>query len=469
MHRVDVVVVGAGGVSGAGVLRALCTATNAKVVGLEQYGEPGMVNSHPLANAGTGHRGVEPNYPREKIAAIYRKSGYLWRTVRAKQNPLLAEKTHHMILGVGKAECAILKERYKMLLETFAALGADIANDLEFLDREGIQMLEPKVIEGRNENEEVCAILDNNGLVVDFQVLARELLNDAKQANPDLDLRFNTQVDTVSFDGEKELYRIETDEDVFLAKALIVTCGADSLAFAQRLNAVDANDHSILSIAGNFWSAPAMVNGKVYRYQAEGIPFSNPHADKVMSKVMSKQVGMSLGPTIIPVLFTERNKWGTVPGFLWLWARSPVRGIRSLFKVLFEKGILGFAVEQFFDGLPIIGKKRLLGKFRKIIPTLREQDITKRKGAGGIRPQLVNLVTGTLEMGNKIFKGFHSRFVTTPSPGASIAVAEGMEVAKEIIAELGPDYFFDEVAFESAVDGVIITASRRESHKELVC
>ena len=56
-------------------------------------------------------------------------------------------------------------------------------------------------------------------------------------------------------------------------------------------------------------------------------------------------------------------------------------------------------------------------------------------------------------MGSVTIPGYNALFVTTPSPGASICIAQGKEVAEATVAMFDGQYRFDNDAFEAALDG----------------
>jgi malate dehydrogenase (quinone) len=107
-----------------------------------------------------------------------------------------------------------------------------------------------------------------------------------------------------------------------------------------------------------------------------------------------------------------------------------------------------------FYGFPFLGKLVLLRKLRLIIPTLRYSDLKRRKHAGGIRPQIVNMKTGELEMGDKTIVGDGVIFNTTPSPGASVCLANAKRDVEKIVQMLGPGYSFDKAGWERDLEAV---------------
>ncbi len=438
---VDVAVVGAGGVSGAALLWSLAQASDIRsVAAFEQFASPGLVNSHPLNNAQTSHDGgTETNYSLEKASIVKEAALMLRRYLRANGNPLLFQKTTRMVLGVGAKEVAELETRQRVFSAAYP--------DLRLVYGDELAKLEPKVMEGRDPKEAVCAQVSEEGYVVNYQLLASELLKEAKLANPLLNIYFNTPVMNISVEQSDGRYRIETKGGVWIARVLVCTAGAYSLHFAQALGY--GGDYALLPIAGNFYSAPKCLRGKVYRVQKEGLPFAAPHGDP---DILSEDV-TRFGPTTKPLPFMERHRWGSIPDFASIWGRASWRGVASLFSILASKRILGYAAKQFLYDLPLLGTLLFLREVRTIVPSLLYRDLTLRRGAGGIRPQVVDLRTREMVMGSVTIEGHNALFVTTPSPGASICIAQGRNAAKDVVAMFGERYVFDEAVFESALDG----------------
>ena len=98
--------------------------------------------------------------------------------------------------------------------------------------------------------------------------------------------------------------------------------------------------------------------------------------------------------------------------------------------------------------MPIVGKILFLQEVRKVVPMMRYGNLKLRKGAGGIRPQIVNLKTGDLEMGDASIVGNKIIFNTTPSPGASVCLGNAHRDAQRIVDFLGQEYKFDEEKFQ---------------------
>ena len=82
-----------------------------------------------------------------------------------------------------------------------------------------------------------------------------------------------------------------------------------------------------------------------------------------------------------------------------------------------------------------------------IVPSIQLNDIQLAKGYGGIRPQIVNLKTKRLELGEAKIVGENIIFNITPSPGASTCLQNAEYDAEKIVSFLGQEYKFDKRRF----------------------
>ena len=64
-------------------------------------------------------------------------------------------------------------------------------------------------------------------------------------------------------------------------------------------------------------------------------------------------------------------------------------------------------------------RRLFIREVRKIVPSLKLNELQYARGIGGTRPQIVNNTTRKLEMGEAKLAGEKIIFNITPSPGAS--------------------------------------------------
>lgn len=429
----DVVIVG-GGVCGTALLYSLSHYTNVEKIALiEKNAEVALVNSKQTSNSQTLHFGdIETNYSLEKATKVNRAASMVKRYVIAHDPQQESYRLYHkMVLGVGAEEIDFLKDRY----EEFKALFPD----LTVIGKEEIAAIEPHVVAGRSPDEEILALSTPDGYTIDYQKLSQSFVARSIEA-PDtaIDLMMSTKVSAIKEKGDH--YEITANGKKLLAKTIAVTSGAHSLLFAKSLGY--GEDYALLSAAGSFYFAPALLNGKVYMVQMAKLPFAAIHGDPEVHDASQTR----FGPTakVLPML--ERHRYGTIieyfktAGLSW-------DALMSFAAILSDWTILWYMIVNFIYDFPIIGKRLFVGKVRKIIPAIKARDLTFAKGYGGIRPQIVNLRNRKLEMGEAKILGRNILFNITPSPGASTCLKTAEDDAKRLVGFLGPDYWFDQQKF----------------------
>ena len=429
----DVVIVG-GGVCGSALLYSLSTYTNVEKMALiEKNAGVALVNSKETSNSQTLHFGdIETNYSLEKATRVNRAASmvknYVLKNDVAKEIHTIY---HKMVLGIGEVEGDFLRERYENFKVLFPAL--------RIVDRKELADLEPKVVEGRDSDQEMIALFTPDGYTINFQKLSQSFVQNAtKDTDKSIDVMTSTRVKSIQ--EEDGLYRIALKGKTILAKAVAVTSGAHSLLFAKRLGY--GQDYALLSAAGSFYIAPEQLNGKVYMVQMKKLPFAAIHGDPEVHDASTTR----FGPTakVLPML--ERHRYGTVLEYFKT-AGLSFDAFRSFFSIISDFTILWYLIMNFIYDLPVIGKLFFIRKVRKIIPSVKLGELKYAKGYGGIRPQIVNLKTRQLEMGQAKLTGKNIIFNITPSPGASTCLKNAEDDTEQLIEFLGEDYWFDRERF----------------------
>ncbi len=428
----DVVIVG-GGVTGTALAYALAKYSTVKrVLLLEKEDWVGKVNSNPMNNAQTSHDGgTETNYTLAHALDVKRAATMLRNFCRQHSDPLLSQVRNRMVLAVGATEVDALRARFREFEAAYP--------DLRLVYRPELERIEPKVVEGRDPREEICALVSDQGYIVNYQRLAETLLSEAQRLNPEMEAVFNTPLTDIYRVGDE--FCIKAGDRTCMAKVVAFAAGSYSLFYAQKLGY--GLDYAILPVAGSFFSGGPLLKGKVYRVQIPDMPFAAPHADPDILNPDDTR----FGPTTMPLPLMERFRYGTLPDFLRLPLVS-MRGLWSLLKILHNKTILGYVVKHLFYELPWLGPRLFAREARKIVPTLKGRDLKIRRGAGGIRPQIVDLIGGKLVMGDVTIVGDKCIFNTTPSPGASVCLANARRDAGRLVEMLGAGYEFDAKAFD---------------------
>ncbi len=441
-NRVYDVFINGGGIVGCANAWALTFSNIENVIVAEKNREVALVNSNTESNAQTLHGGdTETNFVPEKALKM-REAERLLGAFVEKFAPDAFRRLYKMALGVNKEEVLLLEKRYELLKEHYPGL--------RLLLREDIKKIEPILLEGREPNELVAALYRKDGYAIDYHRVALAFRREAEKSGK-VEFVFGTKVKKIRKHGD--IFEIETNNDTFLARSVIVSAGPYSLRYAKEFNAHDAKnsmarEYTILPVAGSFYKTKCLISGKIYPVQDPKFPFARAHADPAMHNPTE----MRLGPTAKMVPMFERHHWMTVWDFLWSGLLS-WRGIWSVIRLFRDPDMIRFVWKNFVYDIPVIGKKRFLETAKNIIPTLGYGDIEFVKGAGGIRPQLINMKTGELEMGTGKFIGDKCIFNITPSPGASDSLRNAVIDAKKTAEFLGSRFRFDEVRFNETLLG----------------
>jgi malate dehydrogenase (quinone) len=432
----DVLIVG-GGVVGTALLYTLSKYTDIKKVGLiEKYSDFGLVNSASYNNSQTLHFGdIETNYSIDKAKSVKRMADMVMKYLESQKDnqsgKKLFSKYSKMVLAVGNGQVQELKKRYPPFSELFPKL--------RMIGREEIGKIEPRVLEGRDPGQEILALVTEDGYTVDFKRLCHSFVDNAFRKNPNLDIQLDTKL--LKITREDGHYTVLTNKGVIRSEVVVIAAGGHSLLIAKSLGY--GKNLAVLSMAGSFYTAPKVLNGKVYTIQVPKLPFAAIHGDpEVHSELVTR-----FGPTAKPIFQLERHNMST---FLEYWKTfglglSPVI---SLLKIVFDKVLFSYIFMNFLYDLPVVGKRLFIKEVRKIVPSLKLSELRYAKGIGGTRPQIVNNTTRKLEMGEAKLAGDKIIFNITPSPGASTCLGNAYSDTQEIVKFLDNKFKFDKEAFE---------------------
>jgi malate dehydrogenase (quinone) len=436
ISKYDVLIVG-GGVVGTALLYTLSKYTNVKNVGLiEKYGDLGLVNTAMTMNSQTLHFGdIETNYSFEKAKSVKRMADMVMKYLESEKlkdpGQKLFSKYSKMVLAVGKVQSDDLRKRFESFSKLFP--------NLRLIERDEISRIEPRVVEGRNPEQEIVALCTEDGYTVDFKKLCHSFVENAKKENPDFTINFETKL--LKIIKEKDFYIVKTNKGDIQASSIVIAAGGHSLLIAKTLGY--GKNLSILSMAGSFYTAPKVLNGKVYTIQVPKLPFAAIHGDP---EVHNEKI-TRFGPTAKPIFQLERHNTST---FLEYWKTFGlgISPILSLFKITFDRVLLNYILINFLYDLPFIGKRLFIKQIRKIVPKINIREVKYAKGFGGTRPQIVNNTTRKLELGEAKLTGDKIIFNITPSPGASTCLGNAYTDAAKIVEFLDNNYRFDKEAFE---------------------
>jgi len=409
-----------------------------------------MVNSSPTMNSQTLHFGdIETNYTLEKAKKVKHAAdmvmNYLENEKTVKGDEGIFIKVPKMVLAVGRDQVKTLRDRYPSFGKLFPKL--------KMIGKEEIGKIEPRILEGRNPDQELLALVTEDGYTVDFRKLSHSFADNAKTLNPDVSIYMSTRVKKIIREGSS--FIIKTDKGEFEASAVVVAAGSYSLIFAKSLGY--GKNYSILSMSGSFYTGPKVLNGKVYTMQIPKLPFAAVHGDP---EVHNEQV-TRFGPTAKPIFFLERYNYSTFWGY-WKTFGIGIKPLLSILKISSDKAIFNYLLKNVVYDLPWIGKRSFLKEIRKIVPRVSLKEIKFAKKVGGTRPQIINNVTKKLELGEAKIVGENIIFNITPSPGASTCLGNAFEDASKLMEFLSNRFTFEKVQFEKdLVEKEIIFTDRK--------
>ena len=355
--------------------------------------------------------------------------------LEAEQHPgidqKLFSKYSKMVLAVGKKQVDELTSRFTTFSKLFPKL--------RLIGRQEIGKIEPRVLEGRNPEQAIAALVTEDGYTVDFKRLCHSFVDNAIKANLDADIHLETKL--VQIEKKDDHYTVLTNKGEFHATAVVVAAGGHSLMIAKSLGY--GKNLSILSMAGSFYTAPKVLNGKVYTIQVAKLPFAAVHGDP---EVHNENV-TRFGPTAKPIFQLERHNWSTFSEY-WKTFGLGLKPIFSLFNIIFDKVLFNYIVLNVLYDLPIVGKRLFIKQIRMIVPSLKLNELKYARGIGGTRPQIVNNTTKKLEMGEAKLNGGKIIFNITPSPGASTCLGNAYSDVQLLMKFLDDKYMFYKEAFE---------------------
>src|SRR5207249_10199847 len=144
-------------------------------------------------------------------------------------------------------------------------------------DKEEIAKLEPYIVRARKSDEEI-GIIKLQADIVDFGELARSFEENAlEHQDKKIHVKFNTKVKRIQEVSDGYDLRIRNGGS-FSARYLVVSAGSYTLSFAKQLGL--GGDYVAFPVEGKFYTSPSVINGKVYTFQEEGVPFAATHADR---------------------------------------------------------------------------------------------------------------------------------------------------------------------------------------------
>nr|WP_314440537.1 FAD-dependent oxidoreductase [uncultured Campylobacter sp.] len=438
----DVIIIG-GGITGSALAYMLAEFSGIKNIALlEKYEGLATLNSKASANSQTIHCGdIETNYDLQKATEVKRKADMIVKYCQKHgyENKFLFQG-QKMALGVGESEVELIKERFEKFKELYPYL--------QLFDKETLKKIEPKLVfDGRGEEraEDIVAMGVQSGVytTIDYGAMANSFVQNAKSVKgKTCDLYLNTEVQNITKVGDK--FYIRTANRLSLsADFVVVDAGAHSLWLAHKMGL--GQDLSTICIAGSFYlTKQKLLNGKVYMVQNPKLPFAALHGDPDLLAGGCTR----FGPTALTMPKLERYKGcRSVPEFF-----QSLNFDMDVAKVIWQNfgdsEVRDFLIRNIGFEIPILGKKLFVKNARKIIPSIREEDIYYAKGFGGVRPQVISHSQKKLLLGEaRIGENPGIIFNMTPSPGATSCLGNALRDAKSACEYLGVS--FDDAKFDA--------------------
>ena len=430
----DVAIIG-GGVSGCATFYTLNEYTNInKIALLEKCDKLASISSSSKGNSQTIHDGsIETNYTSTKAAKVKIAADKVKHYALSKglQNKAIF-KMQKIAIGIGDKECDFMTKRHKEFSEIFEGL--------QFFNKNEIKKIEPKVIEALDGNDRIENVVASGYLeswcAMNFEILSQSFANEGTKKNKNSEVFLDFKV--VKIKENTNGYTITSkDNREINARFVLVNAGSYSLPLAQHSGY--GKDLACLPVAGSFYFVPGnLLRGKVYAVQNPKLPFAALHSDPdiAISGVTR------LGPTALAMPKLERSKYlfGNINSEL-LTIDFKFAAMQVLFGLLKDSDIRNYVFRNMFFEMPYFGKRLFIKDARKIIPSLKLEDLTYAKGFGEVRPQVIDMSAKKLELGEKkILTNKGITFNMTPSPGATSCLSNAEIDTLEIVKYLNKTF-----------------------------
>ncbi|MBL0686987.1 MAG: FAD-dependent oxidoreductase [Sulfurospirillum sp.] len=420
----EVLVIG-GGISGAALFYELAKYTNIKSIALlEKYESLATLNSKGTSNSQTIHCGdIETNYTLEK-AKIVKKTAKMVEKYCLQYNYQNKFMFAHqkMVIGIGDEEVAYLRKRYENFKELFPYL--------KVFEKDKLKEIEPKLIFDENGNERAESVVgvgvkSGEWSTIDFGKMAKSLVQNAHlQEGVITDIFLNSQVTNIKQIGK--IHEVEVGDTTYTADFVVVNAGAHSLYLAHKMG--HGTHFGCLPMAGSFYTTTKKIlNGKVYMVQHPKLPFAALHGDPdILLNEFTR-----FGPTALVLPKLERYHGNsTIIDFIKT-LRFDSNVVKIFWNLLRDKDIRNYTIRNFMFEIPYINKRLFIQDARKIVPSLKLDDIEYADGFGGVRPQVLNKKNKKLMLGEvSINPETGIIFNMTPSPGATSCLGNAQRDVK---------------------------------------
>ena len=123
-------------------------------------------------------------------------------------------------------------------------------------------------------------------------------------------------------------------------------------------------------MAGSFYTAPKVLNGKVYTIQVAKLPFAAIHGDPEVHDANVTR----FGPTAKPIFLLERYNRSTFVEY-WKTFGFGISPVISLFKITFDWVLFRYIIVNFLYDLPFVGKRLFIKQIRTIVPSIKLNEL----------------------------------------------------------------------------------------------
>ena len=279
----------------------------------------------------------------------------------------------------------------------------------EKIDNQQVKELEPYAADS------VAAIFCPSTAVIDSSAVIKRLQNKLEQQG--IIFHFGTEVCGLSGSN-----LINTTNGQISYGYLYNCAGAYADKIAKMFGL--ANQYELIPFKGIYWKlskhANAKVKSNIYPVPDISLPFLGVHLTRIING------DVYIGPTAIPAL--GRENYGKVKGIKMGEALQISVQLSRMY--LANRG--NFRETAHLE-LAKYKKQNFLKAAQKLMPTLKEEDMVQTDKTG-IRPQLVNIETGRLEMDYIIENNNNSLHVLN---SISPAFTSSFEFAKKIVSAGG--------------------------------
>lgn len=446
-NSVDITLIGAGIMSATlGVLLKKLI-PDAQISIYEQLDKIAGESTDSWNNAGTGHSAFcEMNYTPEQpdgsvnidkaleIASDFEISRQFWAYLKAQnhlKNYPFITKVPHMSFVWGDENVLYLKKRYEALIQNV------LFEDMKFSeDYDEIASWAPIMMANRNRNERIAATWMEVGTDVNFDVLAKGMINYLKSCNGvNVYLRHKVKDLVKQKDGSWKIIikNLNTDK-AFIESTNFVFIGAGGGSFPllQKSGIIEAKGYGGFPVSGMFLRCTnkdvvKLHNAKVYGKIVEGSPpMSMPHLDK---RFIDGEECLLFGPYAgITTKFLKKGSYWDLPLSFRLHNILPMLAAGwhnlSLIKYLIVQALQ--SKKSRFKLLKMYFPDSKMEDWELYVAGLRVQIMKNDKKEGGVLKlgtEIINSSDGTLSA------------LLGASPGASTSVSTMLEVLNRCFAE----------------------------------